>query len=438
MSNRLKFAIVFLIVNLHVFRNLSLVLYMMIYGPMVLVIAVNFLTRAYRGQLARFGSVFYLWVGFAFSAFFVSLLLISPAGAVNGLARFLFAAPIFMALVLYTDGADDLRKHLTTFVVFFAAAGLSLPLQFVVGPMSWFAESSVRAGLERYSSLIGSLTSIGVIVGCYIVLVQGMKSRFKILFVAGMIFPAVVSLNKAALVNVAIALLGLMFLNRRSMSRIMVGSTIAVTGSLLAYSSLPLVQERVVATLQSFGLQSSSNVIFRDDVSVQSSMLDRLIDLPLANFLALGQIQSPLAYLVGGGYGMGNTALVPAADALAPMAHNQYAELISVFGFVGGVVLIFVMIRIQYQLIKRSKSTASGPLSPIAVAFFIFSLNSFFANGTLYQPASASIFYLAMFAASSSIFVQRLEALELVAKVGTLAVPPNSAVLLRTNVKEKS
>lgn len=407
-SNRVMFAIVFLIVNMHLLRNLSLLLYVALYVPMLFYITVEFVTRAYRRQLPGFGHLFIVWITFAVIGFLVSLMLISPLGAVMGLARFLFGAPIFMALVLYTRNADEFRGHLSTLVYFFAISSLSLPLQFLVGPISWFAEASQRAGLERYSSLIGSLTSIGVIVGSYLVLVHGVRSKIKILLIVGMILPAVVSLNKSAMVNIAIAILGLVFLNRRSLSRFVIFST--CTGALLlsAYSLVPVLQERVEASLQSFGLRANSNSIILDDVSLQSSALDRLIDLPLANFRALSDLHSPLSYLLGGGYGMGNTALVPQGDALAPMAHNQYAEAISVFGFIGGSVLIVVIFRIQFSLVRRWRESLSPVFGPLAVGFSIFMLNSLFANGTLYQPAAASFFFLAMFAASSVVLSQRV------------------------------
>ena len=125
--------------------------------------------------------------------------------------------------------------------------------------------------------------------------------------------------------------------------------------------------------------------------------------LPKQNFESLGDLKSPLVYAVGGGYGMGSTALVPDADSIAPMAHNQYAELITVFGFLGGGVAIWVMISIGFALRRKTLGSNSIVYRALLFSYCLFLLNSAFANGTLYQPASASIFYIVFFAASSTV-----------------------------------
>lgn len=406
MSNQVKFAFVFLAVNLHLVRNVSVWLFLAFYVPIVLVVLVEFIVRVRQGGMFGSTKFFLPWICFGILAFFVSLFLISPVGAFTGVTRFLFAAPIFIALVLYTEDVADLRLHISTFVYFFMVASLSLPLQFITGPVSWFAEASQRAGLDRYSSLIGSLTSIGVVVGSYLVLISAASSKIKWILMSATILPALVSLNKSALVNIAIALLCLVFLNRRSLSRIFVVGSFASALALAAYSVVPVLQERVDASLQSFGIDTSSTTLIRDDVSVQMSALDRLVTLPLANFQGLEALHSPLVYLVGGGYGMASTALVPLGDSLAPMAHNQFAEIVTVFGFVGGSILTVILFRILFGLVRRSRGYGRDVFGPLTVAYLIFLLNSVFANGTLYQPASASFFYLAMFAASSTLVIR--------------------------------
>ncbi|TFC93277.1 MULTISPECIES: hypothetical protein [Cryobacterium] len=401
LSNPVKFAMVFLVVNLHLLRNVSVSLYLALYLLVTAYVTIQYLSKRKSRFVVAEGLAFHLWVMAALFAFATSLVLISPIGAVEGLSRFLFAAPIYMAFVLYTDTFEDLRGHLITFAGFFAIASLSLPLQFLVGPISWFASASERGGFERYASLVGSLTSIGIVVGSYIVLAQGLPKIRRLVFLPLILLPALVSLNKSAIANVAIALLVLAFLNRRSLSKLALAG-IAV-GCLLgaAYSVIPGVQERISASLQSFGIQAAGSAPTNYDMSFSGSAVDRIIALPKANFDSLSELGSPLVYLTGGGYGMGNTALVPESDALAPMAHNQFAELLTAFGPIAGGVQIGVLIAIGVALKRRHSRARQDVYLIVLLAYLVLMVNSIFANGTLYQPASASIFYLAMFVAFS-------------------------------------
>jgi hypothetical protein len=347
----------------------------------------------------------HLWFTIPLLGFIVSTSTISLGGAVNGLVRFLFAAPVFMALMLFTKDSGDLKAHISTMIVFFAFASLTLPMQFVTGPIPWFAESSTRAGLDRYSSLMGSLTSLGIIVGGYMILTATQKMRTQVVLAGAMAVSAAASLSKSAIMNVAIAVVAFMWLNRRSFLRQFVLFSVGGGALYGAWVLLPAVRERVLASLESFGLKNDNPTIVNYDKSFVASAIDRLTALPLANFHALADLHTPLVYVVGGGYGMGSTALVPESDSIAPMAHNQFAESITVFGFVLGSLQIFVMLAIARLLWKRRNLNRPLFLA-IGAAYASFLLNSVFANGTIYQPASASVFYLCMFAALTLRLVQ--------------------------------
>lgn len=398
-SNRIKFAIVFAIVNLHLLANFSFWLYVAFYLPVALYVSIRFVirlivTRGTGGKWAPFA----VFVGAAFLGLITSLMFISPSGALVGFSRFLFTVPVFFALYLYTDSLETLRQHLMTFVFYFGLAALTIPLQFLTGPIPWFAQASVRADLERYSSLVGSLTSIGIAVGCYLVLVQAFRPAYRLVWLAILAVPSLMSLSKAAIANVAIAILYLVIANRRSFVKMIVGGAILVVAGIAVYAFVPGFSERVDASLTSFGLSNSS--ITNYDVPIGLSALSRIVTLPLANFNALSDLHNPLVYLIGGGYGMGDTALVPMADSLAPMAHNQFAELLTVFGVIGGGLLIASLVVVLVRLIGLRKTMASPAINLVLVAYVILLLNSLFANGTVYQPASASIFYLALFVAA--------------------------------------
>lgn len=417
LSNGSKFAIVFCVVNLHILRNVSEVGYLAVYVPVTVYTFIRYFAQSRQGVLADRGRLFDLWLMTGVFGYFVSLSVISPAGAATGLTRFLFASPVFMALALYTKGVRDLVIHMRTMVVFFGLASLTLPLQFFTGPISWFADASSRAGFDRYASLLGSMTSLGIIVGSYLILVQVLPGgrKYAWLFVIGL--SALLSLSKAAIANAAIATCLIAYLNRRSIVRLLGLVIAAVSTIFVILRSVPSISDRLAATLLSFGIGAENSGIVNYDYSVNSSAWDRVTALPLANLNALGDLHSSLVYAVGGGFGMGNTGLVSAADVTAPMAHNQFVECLSVFGVLGGGVQLVILVVIAVRLYRRYVRTHERVVLIAQLAYGLFLANSVFANGTVYQPASASIFFLSLFIATSEAVVR--------------AAPPSESVDLK-------
>ena len=399
LPNQAKFAIVAVIVNLHTLRNLSFAGYIAIYALMLVILLFEFLLWAQKSDRRYGWGPLVTWVLFAACAFVVSIALISPGGAVTGLSRFLFALPILLALTLYTDSLKDVRDHMATLVVIFAVASATLPLQIVTGPIPWFATASERAGIDRFASLVGSLTSIGIIVGCYLVLAQGIQSKFRwfwSLIIAG---SAAISLSKAAIANVGLAFAVILVVWRQRISRLLLGVGASAIIAMLLYASLPFVQERVDASLVSFGIQNAT--VTNYDATAEESLIDRLTDLPRANIEGLMALEVPFVYLLGAGFGMGNSALVPDEDSIAPMAHNQYVELFTVFGAVGAIALGSALVVILGQLIKFDRAARSDLSSVVKWAFILLLINGVAANGTFYQPTAGSVFFFCMFVAAA-------------------------------------
>ncbi|MDP3950824.1 hypothetical protein [Microbacterium sp.] len=396
MRNSLKFAIVFWVVNLHLLRNLATLPYLALYGLISAVVVLSFMFGVKRSRLSL--SLPTLWLLIAVVGALVSSFVIPVSAALYGLSRFLFAAPIFLALVQYTDSRNDLLLHIRSVTLYFAVAALTVPLQFVVGPISWFADDSSRAGFDRYSSLVGSLASLGIVTGCYIVLMQLSPARTRFLKIAVTIVSAIASLSKSAIANVVLGMIAMTWVSRKKLSRSVVGLAIMVASIIAAVAYVPPVSERFIASLESFGYDAVPGGAENYDASVQESAADRVTKLPKENLLAMQELYSPLVYLIGGGYGMASTALVPEEASIAPMAHNQFAELGTVFGAVGGGIMIWLTLTLWMRLRRRSRGPGDIP-SVVLASYSILLVNSVFANGTLYQPASASILCLAAYVA---------------------------------------
>ncbi|WP_155864612.1 hypothetical protein [Deinococcus ficus] len=396
-----KFILVLSIINLHTLRNVSTVLYMSIYVPVVLMVLVDCLIKR-SPRFNAFGLLLMIfWILAMIYGFFISVQFISLQGGIYGLVRILFAFPILLALYAYTNNINDVKHFSGYAVIFFAIASLSLPLQFLTGPIPWFPAEAERAGFVRFSSLIGSLTSIGVIVGSYMTLSQK-TVKYQYIWLSIIVVCAVISLSKAAIANIGIALTILILLNIKSISKTII-TLILVCGSFIAlYSSVDQISNRVNAVLTSFGVSVGNERIINYDYSFRESAFDRLTKLPLDNYNKLSGLGTNAVYLTGAGFGMASTALVPEADSLAIMAHNQYAESITVFGWLIGVLINILIISFAFIILRKYLRTKERFYLTLFAAYSIFLINSIFANGTIYQPSSATIFYIAMFVACST------------------------------------
>ncbi|WP_221929124.1 hypothetical protein [Propioniciclava tarda] len=399
--NAVGFAIVFVVVNLHTLRNWNQPIYLGIYGLVALWVGWLYLRAPKAPRLADRGAFFWIWVGVALLGTASSLATISASGAAYGTLRFLFALPVWCALVVFTDSLNDLRRHLVTVVTFFLVASWTLPLQFVIGPVSWFPAASIRGDEVRYASLVGSLTSIGVVVGCYLLLTLLVRSHWKWALIGLIAVPAALSLSKAAIANIAIASLIILWFHRRHRAAVL-GTLVGLplVGGVV-YMAVPALARRVETVLGSFGVQTevgSQNY----DVSLGQSVLDRLTELPGNTWAAMQNFGNPLVYLTGGGYGMGDTALVTESDAITIMAHNQLIESMAVFGLFGGTVQWAILLLAALLLYLAWRSTQHPLFAVVGASFVLLLGNGLQANGMLYQPSGASLVYLSLFVALST------------------------------------
>jgi len=386
------FALVALVVNGHSVRHLSLILYAALYGVVTIALTVAFVTRrTWRGLDMR-GLL--IWCAVAASGAVVSTVIIGLGPAIYGLVRFLFAVPVFLALAVFTRDWRDVKVHAVTITTVFAIGSLTLPMQFITGEIAWFGGSSERAGFERFTSILGGLTALGYAVGGYVVLTQASKPWLRILQWLAVISASFASLSKAAIANVGVAALAIVWTYRRQPKTMALagGGLGVIVGAALI---LPSVRDRLIASLQSFG------IVIGDpppnfDHSFGESIWSRLAEYPVANYEALADLGSWAVYVFGGGFGFASTALVPVSASLAPMAHNQFAELLTVFGPVGAFAMLVSLFVTWRGLSRLSVPNDSLP-SLLRAAFWVVMLNAVLANGVFYQPASATLLYFLFF-----------------------------------------
>jgi hypothetical protein len=401
-ADEIKFSFVASVISLHILRNLSPVLYLLLYSVAMIIIFTDvFRKRSFVSS--SYGSAMYFsYIFFSIVTFFISILLISTGGALVGLSRFLFASPIFFAFLLYSNTISKFEYSLRFLGILYALFCLTVPLQLVTGPISWFADSSERAGFVRYASLHGSLTSLGTTCGMYCFFTMLNKtSLVKLLSLSAIILGAVVSLSKSAFVNLGLAFPLLFLLMNRGKERnnallILIISLFAI----FFLQNTDISGSRVSASLTSFGFEDETARNY--DVSATDSAVDRLTDLPLKTINNLLNLPDPIHLVFGGGFGMADTALVPPEDSLSEMAHNQFVELFAIGGIFAGAFFIFFLLFILVKLgvLFRSTFFRNENIKLIRVVFFAyfsFFIGAIFANGIMYQPAGAIIMWCALY-----------------------------------------
>lgn len=408
----MKIVFVCAAVALNSLSKLSPVVYAPLLGAAFLIMGMDLLRRSFRLERDSINGIVLLLLYLAFTAasFLLSVGTISSLGALIGLGRYLFAIPILFAFLLYVRDFRTLKLAVVGISIFVALGNLSVPWQMAFGEVSWLDSDYKRGGFDRYASILGNVTAIGISAGFYfaIVLVLMPPGLWKILISVAIIVSAIASLSKAAIFNLAIpvvGLIGLAFFTRfRVIAKLpfttILGSILLVGSVISIALFVPSVRGRVLVSLASFGV-SGSDELRTDDVDVATSFQERLLQHPVRVLNNLDKVMGPVGHLTGAGFGMSSTALVPQADELSTMAHNQLAEFWALGGVFYLVLFIVFLIYVLYRIIFLINYCYSARLDQerrffvcMLVVMICYLANLPFANGLTYQPTQATIFWL--------------------------------------------
>ena len=316
-----------------------------------------------------------------------------------GLVRFWAGFPLAGVAMILASGPVNIKMR--WFVFFYAIAALTFPLQYAIGPVEWFAEASERAGTDRFASLTGSLTSYGVSVGvaslaalCFFPFPASI-ALFMVLVLGGLL-----SLQKAALANLAIAMILSVWVRGANIQGVILRCFYGlIFVGVIAAIFYPVFSQQVfISQLMDIILRIvegvlSSDADLTDDVGFIESIYDRLSMLP-AEALNYHDWSALLfgAGVFGGAGALGYPDL--------PMAHNGVVELLLIFGTPIGVVLnlfiVYFLVASTFRVFNDGCQFALEPRFLLA-ALGLFYLNNIFSGGGFFQPISASVFWLAFF-----------------------------------------
>lgn len=383
---------------LQVFRNVSLVAYLglltIAYGFLYIsLILENKNLFEYPSSVFRLLKLVFLmtivWLPV------ISLLNMSTSEYFNSFSRYLVTVPYILFCYLY-KGYDKpfIKRVVRLFVFFVALAALSIPLQMVIGPLSFLEEGYLRGGFMRYASIAGSLNALGTLSGFSIsLLLIGNDDYFRknersILLIATIV-GSLLSLQKAAVINILISFaLFLIIKGDKRFKKPLFVITLLVVGCISYFAMQDLQFINVAITSVEYTLVSNNELDFMTD------LLQRFWYLPSRVVTHHDFVGSDWIF------GIGFSALSGIlGNPNLPMSHNNYFDLI----FSGGIFhlssFLLLLLRIPYRTIKRKlrhEKTSHMEMSYVCLVVLILA-NMLIGAATMYQPVNAVIIYFCIF-----------------------------------------
>jgi multisubunit Na+/H+ antiporter MnhF subunit len=384
------FALLFITVNLHILRNLW-PLFVAVPAVLYVLLAIAGLMRGTRVRPSLLFVLAASFVGYSLLIIPYSLLWATPREVAYGAARLLFALPLVLFSAAFLKSAVDLARIFRIYCVLVALGGASILLQIATGPISWFAEPSLRGGLDRYASLLGSLTVMGVAGGLALSVMPwaGFRRRTSWLLAAMIVFGMVASLQKAAVVTLAVWPFAYAVARRIPLRKVLT-LTARVIGAavLLALLTFLLLPRYFNIALALFGYRAAAAGTFVGRHTIAQGVAARSLQYPMRLFDQYGEW--------GVVFGVGMKAGSGVFGIQAPMAHNSLADLL----FMGGVMylllfglVVVVMLVVAYRVARGPDPVSRGAGQATLCFMVVLLMNLPFSSGRLFQPTSASIFW---------------------------------------------
>jgi hypothetical protein len=306
----------------------------------------------------------------------------------TGATRAIFSLP--MVLVILTTSSDykSIKKLIFISAIFTLLAAVSVQYQFIFGAISWFVEGSSRAGLERFGSLFGSLTSLGGVVGYGLLgaFVSIGSSLGVALVISGIVLGGILSLQKAAIANLILAILYLPYIQKVNKVKLLTSIPI-ISVIFVIFSSF--FWHEIFAFINSIKLTAESENI-SDGYSFEEDIWVRIIDLPLVAI----DFQGAWNLLWGVGP-IGASGAFGYQD--IPMSHNGVVDLF----LVGGILYFFIFIYFIFFVIKNSIANAPYIDDKRFIKFgafclFITLVNVVFSGLNFFSPSGSMFFALSV------------------------------------------
>jgi len=407
------FVLLYILLNLHMLRNISLVGYLAILAFVYIPIMLYCLPRFMNVRLGPVGHWFVLYFITALWSALVTFMDYGINVGVYASVRYFMTMPIALAAFWFLPNEHSMRKMLWMFCLIVLIGLLTIPLQYVVGPIAWFAQPGGRAGMVRYSTLLGNLTAAGGVVpyAIFITLVLQLNPFLKVLLLGGLCVGAVLTLQKSALLGIPLALgVYIVYCGRQLYKRprkligiLAIGLlAIIIGGAVVSFlGTWPVWQKAVAYAGAAFVLEENVETVAArgGDVSIQESIRTRLFDQPQRALADLYKFKGGGGYLLGGGFGMVGESLVRPGDSPFVTAHNGYVDFVLIGGFFHLLAfcgLVYSTLRSQWVWLKNCRANKLSDEIPTSfIGVIIIALVSLlFSGGLTFQPVTGCLFWM--------------------------------------------
>jgi hypothetical protein len=387
-KNFLLFQGTFILINIQLLRNLSVVyviLLALFYGLTFLFYLQSRKTLN-KNRLYSYCMFFLL---FNIFLIFYSFLNSSIEEVVGAIQRIFFVLPLFFFTTKFISSDNDLSKIIEIYILIITAASLSLLYQYMYGAISWFVDSSTRGGLDRYGSLLGSMPTFGVAGPLALVLFPSTTFKFytKIFLFYIIVLGIFLTLQKAGIANLGLALLMLLY-SFNYKTEILKFKSIFIFISTL----IPLIlmlgiyfNDYVDLALLLFGISGGPEPIIVDgSYGFIEDFTKRLFGEFMSKVTILDLIFGMGFRGIGGAAGIENGV----------MSHNGLLDLFLLGGLAYFILFIMIVFNIFNSLILNRKKIDPILLISMKSFYILFFINFPMYTGILINPALCSMFWI--------------------------------------------
>jgi len=379
----------------HITRNISLFWYVLVLGGSYFLLYINFRHEITDGFIGLFSKKNAYKLIFLITLFWIPIISIPHTFFTEytvALPRFLVTLPYIIFMLIFDKyNMKQIVWVLRILTVYMTLSSLSMPYQMIFGPVSYFADSSIRDGLIRYASLAGSLTALGTF-GSYALailmfsknyLYSNIVKNIQILIITiGMLL----SLQKAAVANLIILLVLYIVIKLRKDNKKLLYLIVLIVLSIFIMFLLNF-DSKLVIYIKSIIIYtfSESTLSLFDDLMIRVWSLPAIVI--NANGIGLVDIV----------FGIGFKALAGTLGLpYYPMAHNNYFDFLFSGGIVHLIAFLYFLLRTPYLYI--SKVIRKIKINEFDSLYFVFFslviINMMIGASSIYQPVSAVfIFY---------------------------------------------
>jgi hypothetical protein len=390
---------IYTIFNLHLLRNVT-PLYYAVISIAVAAACVYSLSKISFLPMSPIGMCLLAYLLFGLSAVTQTTFDLGLVPAAYGGARLLMVFPMASMVFLVAGAYPRVFEYgLWLFLVFAVLGVISVVLQYVTGPITWFAEASGRAHMDRFGSLLGNIPVIGAVLplGVLLTLLMPIKPLVRIALLLVLGTGILASLSKQAISGSLLAcFVGLLLTRKKRSALLWIALGCSLGYFILEWADLPFIGGmKNYATGILFPNAIGADAMRGFDYTVEDSMWMRMTSLPMYSYDLLVEHRGGFGALTGGGCMMLGMALMRQGDSGDYVtAHNNFMD----FVLLGGVGYLTVFLALCFLVSReslrlyRSKATASVGSVMLGIVL-MYVTQSMFTGGLTYQPVLATLWW---------------------------------------------